>query len=219
MRRMLERAGRRVLLHHGDEREPRPALAAARARRKACCAACTGCRCSAPLAPAVPRCVLVGSGAILHEVIDGGAVLADDTGRCRPTSSASPASASWRARARRWSARRVLGGDADAPAMGDAGAGTTPGPHRRRHRLRARGARTAARLGARGPALRHAGHRRLRPQRQPRRSCATSSRSARATSCCAPCRRWPTTAPWTPPLPAAARARYGLYAGPDPWTV
>jgi pyruvate dehydrogenase E1 component len=123
-----------------------------------------GAYCFASLGPADARqaATLMGSGAILSEVLQAAHQLAADGWQVDVISVTS-----WSELARDGVALRPAGpgGRAGGRCTVDhhAAAGH-PRPDRRRHRLRARRARGRARLPARGPALPHAGHRRLRPQ-------------------------------------------------------
>ena len=123
------------------------------------------------------RVQLLGSGAILGEVIKAAELLEAEHGVAAEVWSVTSfselardgvaAETAWRRRrapSRRAQLRRRA-------ARADAR------PDRRRHRLRARGARADPRLPAAGPALRHARHRRLRPQRHARRAARATSRS------------------------------------------
>ena len=79
-----------------------------------------------------------------------------------------------------------------------------------RDRLHEGGARPGRPMGA--PAVRAAGHRRLRPFRHPRAACASSSRSTCRTWWWPPCGRWPSRARsrprrWPRPSPTTASTR------------
>ena len=118
---------------------------------------------------------LLGSGAILTEVIKAAQLLAEEGIDAEVFSVTS-----WSELARDGQAceARALAGEADAGhALHRAAAGRRQRPGDRRHRLRARRAREHPRLPARGPALPHAGHRRLRPQRHARGAAPASSAS------------------------------------------
>jgi pyruvate dehydrogenase E1 component len=125
---------------------------------------------------------LLGSGAILHEVIEAAAWLRRDWGI--EACIGSVTSFSELARDGMAAEReRTLG---TAHTVGGRGAGDNARADRGRHRLRAGGAGADPRLYPAGPPLRHPRHRRLRPQRQPRdvarvlRSEPTPHRAARA---------------------------------------
>ena len=77
LRRMIGRAGGRLLLPHADERElPAPGDARGRARR----ASCAGCTCCSRAPRATPQVQLLGSGTILREVLAAADLLRDDFG-------------------------------------------------------------------------------------------------------------------------------------------
>ena len=79
-------AGGRLLLRHGDERELRAAVAARRREPTTSCAACTASRAHGDAARRSVR--LLGSGAILREVIAAAELLREDWRRRRARSAA-----------------------------------------------------------------------------------------------------------------------------------
>ena len=82
VRRMLDRSGRRLLLHHAAQRELSAPGHARRAFATAFCAACTCCATAAIAAKNEPRVQLFGSGAILREVLAAAELLENEWNVC-----------------------------------------------------------------------------------------------------------------------------------------
>ena len=115
------------------------------------------------------RVQLLGSGTILREVLAAAELLRGAIRHCRPTSGASRASASCAARRSTSSAGTRASRSAEPrESYVSECFGGSAGTVRRRHRLHEDRGRPDPPVGA-GP-LRRARHRRLRPQRRPRRA-------------------------------------------------
>ena len=80
----VHRAGERLLLHHGHQRELRDARDAGGRASRASCAACTCCA-RAGAEARRPRVQLLGSGTILREVLAAAELLAAGLRRATPT--------------------------------------------------------------------------------------------------------------------------------------
>ena len=144
----VRRAGGRLLLPDGDERELRATRRCRRARRRASSAACT---CSARATGDGPRVQLMGSGTILREVLAAADLLERATSASPPTSGASPASPSCAATASPPSAGTgCTRPRSRAPPYVEELLGGARGPGRRRDRLHAARSPTDPRRSCRG---------------------------------------------------------------------
>ena len=170
------RARGRLLLHHGDERELHASRNAERRAKKASCKGMYLLRDGGATAKS-PRVQLLGSGTILREVLAGGRRCSQNDFGVRPTSGARRASISCGATGsmpQRWN---LLHPDKNRRAARSWSSrwARRPGPVVAATRLYENVRRQIGRSSA--TALPRARHRRLRAQRLPARSCATSSKS------------------------------------------